>query len=301
MSDSVPVAAVHDLLALLPAQGLDPDVMAWLQTLIEPATAASVMRRFKLDVSVDLSPDATPRMSINDTGEPELFRRRLRSAAPQLGLDPTWLEELLSISAPGDGQTTLGIKWLAQGLRSTIYFEELPEHSDPVGCRAAMHSFFGLAGQPADGPGVLGAVGVDVVAGAPVALKEYRMAELGVDQLELGSALQAFADGVPSHPRTGRCRAIVAQRVDRGGGLLGRKLIWMTEARSADEATATWPLATSLVRACGAPIGPNLERVLRLVEDWPWSASCFPYPDLVSFDVDPSGAPRRAILYVSIR
>ncbi len=299
MTDAVPVDAVHGLLTLLRAQGVGDDLMAWLEPLIEPATAARVMRRFKLDVSVDLSPDAAPRMSLNDTGEPGAFRARVEAAAPHLGLPAPWLAAFFALSAPGDGQTTLGLK-LGAPRRATLYFEELTEHSDPDGCRAGVRAMLGLP-PGGDGPRLLGAVGVDVEAGATVALKEYRVVDLDEDVLDLAPALRAWADSVPTHARTGRRRAILADRIDPAGGLLGRKLLWMTEARTPAEATTTWRQASDLVRGAGVPVGPNLARALRLARGWRWSASCFPYPDLVSLDVGPDGAPRRAILYVSVK
>ena len=301
MTDGVPVAALHGLLTLLRVQGIGPDVLAWVEPLIAPVTAARHMRRFKLDVSLDLTPDPTPRMSLNDSGEPTAFRQRLRAAAPHLGLDHAWLDAWLSLSDAGDGQTTLGIKWLSSGLRSTLYFEELAAHSDPLGCRSAVREFLGLTPSGADGPGQLGALGVDLVEGVPVALKEYRAVDLDADSLELPPALRAFAEAIPTHPRTGLRRALLAERLDRGGASLGRKLLWMTEARSAEEALAAWRHAAGLARAFGGPMGPNLARVLRLVRGWRWSPSCYVYPDLVSLDVDPAGAPLRMILYISLK
>ena len=166
------------------------------------------MRQFKLAVSLDLHPDAAPRFSINDTGEPSEFRRRVFRAHQALGLNRQWLNDFWSLSAAGDGQTTLSVKWEATGLRVGLYFEELTEHSDAHGCREKVCDFISTPCPPVR-EGALGAICVDLVGGAPMGYKEYYMVDLN-QPMALAAGLWDYADRLSLHPSTGKKRALYA-------------------------------------------------------------------------------------------
>lgn len=295
----VPIEAVHGLLGLLHSQGVSWFDDEWLGTFIDPLRCAQHARAFKLDVSVGLQPGAVPRFSVNDTGEPADFRRRLLNAGPHLGLESDWLNGFLALSSPGDGQTTASVKWERDGLRVGLYFEELHTHSDPSGCREKVCQYLGIECPPV-GVGLLGAVCVDFMAGRPIGFKEYRMVDLN-DDLSLPVGLAAFARKIPRHPGNGQRRALLASRWDAVGQRTGHKLLWMTEATRPAFAARAWEEAFNLFRETGLPAGDNLEVVRRLVHLWPSGERCFVYPDLVSLNVDEAGRPEKVLLYVSLK
>ena len=120
---------VERLLSLVRSRDVDLD--AW-GDLFSAQVCAPFMRAYKLDVSVSLRPDSAPRVSVNDTGEPEAFRDRLRAHCGAMGLEPETLERFLRLCPVGLAQTTLSLKWESR-LRTTLYFEE----PHPIACAIA--------------------------------------------------------------------------------------------------------------------------------------------------------------------
>ncbi len=278
-----------------------PEARVLTDRLVEPATLQAHARSFKMDVSVDLSDLQRIRWSLNDTGEPEAFRARLRALWSELA-DPAWLERFLAISPPGGAQTTASFKWEADGSgpsRLGLYFEEL--HLDPQAARIhgqvarlAMGSVPGPLQLP------LAAVCMDLRAGEPAGFKDYWLA---LDHLpaEAGPHLQALWSRLPTHPRTGERRGLYVRRFDRRGRAAGERLLWVTECTRTEDIPRTWACLDDLG---GTHWGKRLHgwpELRRWIEGWPTDPGTFLYPDLVAFNVDPGGEPAGVQVYLSLK
>lgn len=291
--------AVRALLVLLYSQSADiPD----LSPLIPLAPVARHARRFKLDVSVDLSPGGLPRASINDTGEPEAFRERLRRTGAIHAISTERLDAWFALCRPGDCQATLSLKWGSSGARprrTGLYYEELFRH--PSG-RRLWADAFRWAGCPLPEPlpGIDGAVCVDLDGDRIVGIKDYWIEEGSLPGFAPES-LKEFLAAVPAHPRTGERRFLFARRFDPDGELTGFKLLWMTEAGRPEYATLAWRAMSELQKRFAGGATPNYTRMRRWVEAWPYSDDCIPYPDLISLNTNAAGEPQGLIAYVSVK
>jgi len=289
---SVPEATVERLLSLLTAQGVS---LPSYRALLDVSRCSQFMREFKLDVSVSLRAHSSPRFSLNDTGEPDAFRSRLHSHHEQIGLSSSELHRFFSLSPPGEVQTTLSLKW-EDPLRTTLYFEELSRHPDPAVLRRSMFDeFLGVAPPRQDRQ--LIALAVDYQGGVPVGLKEYAHADLA-KQPELAPTVAPL---LMAHPRTLEKRAMIAQRYDLAGSLLGDKILWVTEANSAQLAAKAWRHVAGMVKKLSFDEGTGWGLVRQWVEDWPYGPSVVPYPDLVSVNRRSDGQVEDLILYLSLK
>lgn len=289
---SVPEATVDRLLSLLTAQGVS---LPSYRALLDVSRCSQFMREFKLDVSVSLRAHSSPRFSLNDTGEPDDFRSRLHSHHEQIGLSSSELHRFLSLSPPGEVQTTLSLKW-EDPLRTTLYFEELSRHPDSSVLRRSMFDEF-LSVAPPRQDHKLMALAVDYQGGVPVALKEYGHVDLA-KQPELAPTVAPL---LMTHARTSEKRAMIAQRYDLEGGPLGDKILWVTEANSPQLAAKVWRHVAGLVKQLSFDKGPGWALVRQLVADWPYGPDVVPYPDLVCLNRSSTGQVEDLILYVSLK
>ena len=247
--------AVRGLLALLYSQSAEiPD----LSPLFPLGLIARHARRFKFDVSVDLAARGVPRASINDTGEPEAFRDRLRRTGEIHAISNELLDEWFALCHPGDCQTTLSLKWGPSGARpqrTGLYYEELFRH--PSG-RRLWADAFRWAGCPLPEPlsEIDGAVCVDLAGDRIVGVKDYWIGEGSLPDCAPDS-LNEFLAAVPVHPRTGERRFLFARRYEPDGALAGYKLLWMTEATRPEYATVAWKALSELQRRFGEGATPN--------------------------------------------
>ena len=285
----VPESAVERLLSLLPAQGVSLDSY---RALIDVSRCAQFMREFKLDVSVSLREQGAPRFSVNDTGEPGDFRKRLYSHHEQIGLSSSELDRFLGLCPPGEAQTTLSLKW-EDRLRTTLYFEELARHFDPAELRRSICDEFLGRTPPAQGANLM-ALAVDYHGGNPISFKEY----VHVDLAEQPELAPTVAPLLMAHPRTSEKRAMIAQRYDLAGSLLGDKILWVTEANSPQLAANAWRHVAGMVKKLSFDEGPGWGLVRQWVEDWPYGPSVVPYPDLVCVNRRSDGQVEDLILYL---
>lgn len=274
----VPVDAVRDLLDAMPYRP------SWLEDLIDIDVAAREARRFKFDVSFSLAPGEPGRLSVNDKGEAEAFRDRLRRLFPG-----RWLEAFLAISPPGEVQTTAGIKVGPRGLdRLTVYYEELGERSASIAGQ-----ILGLAGvdaAPLDG---CVAVSLDVDArGELVCAKDYGIV-LDPDDPDYSE--------VPSHPVTGRRTFLRARRFLPGGPIGGSKLGWLSEVHRAEQVEPAWSQVDRLRTRHGFVSGPAAEALDALRAGWRHGPDTFLYPDAVSVDRNPEGLVKSLVVYTSLK
>ena len=280
----VPIGAIADLLGALPADPL-------VDTLVDMEVAAQTARDFKIDLSFAGSEEA--RFSVNDTGEPDAFRARLRNA---LG-DRLPLDEFLALSPPGQVQTTVSLKWRSRALGVTrigLYFEELGRFDGGAALRSRVFRWAGVADPPGLGGLEPGAVCVDFIDGHPVAVKDYGFGT-DVGRLALDGEEAEFATFIPAHPRNGQRRFLRGGRYGTDGQTLGRKLIWMTEANQPEYADQAWGVERDLRQRWG-PLQPRLD-TLRAG----WGHPCFLYPDLVCLNLDPQGKAQGLSTYVTVK
>lgn len=291
----VPVDVVRDLLAAVPAcvSGAHADA------LVDLDVAAAHLGRFKLDVSFALTRDGAPhaRVSLNDKGEPDGFRERLRAVLPGLGVPRDLLDAFFALSPPGRVQTTVSVKWGAAGglpARVGLYYEELGAHPELVPATLALA---GLADELPDLPPV--AVCLDVAGGRFVAGRHYHHV---VDHpgeepaVVLSEPLSAVRAALPWHPRSGRRPWLYARRV---GPAAGTKLLWMTECHRPEDAAWAWGEVDRLRGALALPDGPVARALDGLRAGWRHDA--FLHPDLVSINAGPDGQPDALLVYVSAR
>lgn len=264
--------------------------------LVDVSVASTALTRFKLDVSFATHAEGA-RFSLNDKGEAAAFRERLRHQQAALGLPSADLERFFALSPPGEVQTTVGLKWGAEGgtpARVSLYFEELTRSPrGPELMRAVIEAFGGRLAPPA--APTPAAVCVDWRDGAPCALKDYGMAVERSDApaVTLPPALEAFRRAFPLDPDRGTRRYLVARRFDGDGQLTGHKLLWQSEAHTEAAAQRAWAHVDRLV-----PESPPA--LSRLRSTWK-NGELFLYPDLVCLDVDATGSRQGIIVYVSVK
>lgn len=291
----VPVDVVRDLLAAVPAcvPGASADA------LVDVDATAAHLARFKLDVSFALRRDGAThaRVSLNDKGEPEAFRERLRAVLPGLGVPRDLLEAFLALSPPGRVQTTVSVKWGDAGglpARVGLYYEELGAHPELVPATLALA---GLADALPDLPPV--AVALDVAGGRFVAGRHYHLVVDTPDHepaVDLPEPVARVRASLPWHPRSRRRPWLWARRV---GPVAGTKLLWMTECHRPEDAAWAWGEVDRLRVELGVPEGPVARTLAALRAGWRHAA--FLHPDLVSVDAGDDGAPEALVVYVSAR
>lgn len=261
--------------------------------LVDMPAAVPVLRRFKLDVSF-ATHVAGARFSLNDKGEAAPFRERLRRHAPALGLPSADLEHFFALSPPGEVQTTLGVKWGEDGgrpARVSLYFEELTRSPRGAALMDAVTEAFGTS-RAAAPPGLTpAAICVDWQGGTPCALKDYWLAVERTDEplVALPPVLEAFRRAFPLDEARGTRRYLLARRFGVDGELVGKKLLWQSEAHTSAAACRAWGLVPALP--------PALSRLASAWRD----DELFLYPDLVSLDVDAAGERQGLIVYVSVK
>ncbi len=276
--------------------------------LVDREAFAANARRFKVDVSFALLGDGSggARFSINDKGEPEAFRARLTEQASALGLRPETLAEFFAIAAPGEVQTTLGVKWPASGgepERLSLYYEELCQSPRAEEIVDGMARLGGLSATPRDeSPLPAGSACVDFANSVAVAFKDYRSV---VEQdpaaaVQLPANLERYRRALPRDRKLGTRRYLWARRFDPGGVLRGHKILWLSEAQEPLLAERAWKLVDRLRRELHLPPSRPAEaleqlRAQSLPED------TYLYPDLVSLDTDADDTPRGLVIYVSVK
>ena len=292
-------AAVRALLSLLEAQqeGLTDVVLP----LLDLDACARNMRRFKLDVSVDLMQDGHPRCSLNDTGEPEEFRRRLLRHGPALGFGEEPLRAFLSLLEPGRAQTTAALKWSApepRPRRVSLYYEELMDVAEAEELRAGV---FALSGTPCGPPlpAPLAAACVDLEGGAIVAVKDYWTCE-GEPPIPLPPPLARQLASLAPHPRHRGKRYMVARRFGPDGSVRGYKVLWITEATRPRYAAWAWQELGRLHARLELSATRASEALDRLVRSWPHE-DCYIYPDLICLNARSDGAVDSLLAYVSVK
>lgn len=276
---SIPAGALDALLgALREAGGWVPE----LDALLDRAVALREARRFKLDVS--FAPRGA-RFSLNDKGEPEAFRARLRAVLPGLVL-----ERFLALSPPGAVQTTVGVKANAGQIeRFSLYYEELPPGEEGERLRRAVLALAGVDAPAPGHPAVAACVDLDP-RGAVLAAKDYALLEG-----EEGPFPEERAR-FPSHPITGNRRFLYARRFAPGGVRTGTKLMWMSETHRPADVARAWAEVDRL--RAGLPPNGALER---LRAGWSFAPEVFLHPDLLSVERDAEGRARGVLVYVSVR
>lgn len=265
-------------------------------------------RRFKVDVSFRLGLDGAPRArwSVNDKGEPEAFRARLREVLPAIGLSAEALERFLAIAPPGEVQTTLSVKWGPQGGRPErvgLYFEELMACPRAEDITRAVFDLVDPSANRSPIPGALpGAVSVDLSPQGFIGARDYLLCQddaLGPHPVPLTPAAQAFRESLPLHSHNHTRRFLVARRA---GARRGSKLLWLTEAHHPSSAARAWDVVGRLRAQLGVPDSQPARAMDRLREAWPLDhEAAYPYPDLVCLNLDGDGAPEALILYVSLK
>ncbi len=302
-----PEGAVDALVAALAdcvSAPLQPHPLA----LMDAAVAQAQARRFKLDLSFRLGRDgaAHARFSVNDKGEPEAFRGRIRSVLPPLGFSARAIEAFFALSPPGEVQTTLSLKWGAAGgrpLRVGLYYEELMALQRAPALIGAVLGLGAGVLPLAPPPGALpAAVCADLGPDGFVGARDYWLCEDGEGEardLGLPGALQAFRHSLPLHSHN-RCRRFLLAR--RAGARSGSKLLWVTEAQHPDSARAAWGTVQALLPSLELPDSAPMSALEMLRKRWPFVESdAYLYPDLVCLDVDGAGGVEALILYVSIK
>ena len=278
-----------------------PEARALTDRMVDPQALQAHARAFKMDVSVDLADLQRVRWSLNDTGEPQAFRARLRTLWPRIA-DPAWLEGFLRVSPPGGAQTTASFKWEEDGStpsRVGLYFEELQTDPDAVRIHGEVAGL-AMGHAPARLHEPLAAVCMDVEGGRPTAFKDYWLA---LDELPgaAGGHLQALWRQLPTHPRTGERRGLYVRRFDDRGRRAGERLLWVTECTRETDIPRTWACLDGLR---GTHWGKRLQgwpELRRWIEGWPSDPSTFLYPDLVAFNVDRGGEPAGVQVYLSVK
>jgi hypothetical protein len=278
--------------AVLPNALLDVDLMA------------AEARRFKIDVSFDFSPGQHARFSINDKGEVEAFRRRLRRELPAMGVDARTLDAFLGVAAPGRVQTTLACKWGAVGLdRISLYYEELARDRDAETIRRGVFGLAGLEPPPVPEGAEPVSVCIDLAQGVPLALKSYDVFvdRPGAPTDHVPESLREAVTSLPLHPVNGVRRYMVATRRDARGVDLGSKLLWVPEVHRPSLATWAWSYVDRWRETWGRGADDATTTALEaLRRDPAFGDDAFLVPDLIGLNVAGRGTPE-LLVYVSVR
>ncbi|MCB9793575.1 MAG: hypothetical protein H6741_12705 [Alphaproteobacteria bacterium] len=279
------------------------------KSLLDLTVTAREARRFKIDVSFSLAKGGAPlaRWSVNDKGEPEAFRARLRATLPALGLPAEALERFFAISPPGEVQTTLSVKWGPEGglpERVGLYYEELMDCPRAEAITAAVFDLVDPSAKRSPIPGALpGAVSADLTPGGFIGARDYLLCQDDAEGLHPGLHLppeaEAFRAALPLHSHNHTRRFLVARRA---GAREGSKLLWLTEAHHPSSAERAWAVVDALRVRLELPDSLPARAMDQLRATWPLPLDeAYPYPDLVCLNLDGQGAPEALILYVSIK
>ena len=302
----VPVAAVARLLAACDACGCAPRDLGAL-ALLDLAVTAAEARRFKLDVSFQVSRDGRgrARWSVNDKGEEQALRARCRRVLPGLGVPAPLLDDFFALSPPGAVQTTVSVKWEEAGGapdRVGLYYEELSRSpAGPALMGAVLDLGLGAADWGLPTAGEPAAVSLDLRAGVVVGARTYHWHcdAAAPAAVCLPGGLEELRRALPLHPRSGRRPFLLAERRLPGGGRSGSKLLWMTECHRPDDAVWAWAEVDRLVDGLSLPDSAPLQALKALRAGW--DQPCFLHPDLVGIDVDAAGVATGMVIYVSLR
>lgn len=261
-------------------------VDARARSLVDVETASAALRRFKLDVSFA---GKNTRFSVNDKDEPAAFRARVLAHAETLGIGAEQARRFFASCAPGQVQTTVGMK----ADRASLYFEELTRSPRPEEVMDAVTARFGGERAPPL-PLTPAAICVDFRARRPIAIKDYWMAceRSDAPAISLPVSLETFRKSIPRDPNRGTRRYLVARRFDVHGTRIGHKLLWQSEAHTLAAAERAWNIVDDL--------GASPPALSELRARWP-PGDLFLYPDLVCLDVDAEGRPAGHVVYVSAK
>ncbi|MEZ4226381.1 MAG: hypothetical protein R3B13_35880 [Polyangiaceae bacterium] len=272
----------------------------WVDASVQARTAGA----FKLDVSFAFDGRRHARFSINDKLEPEAFRERLASNRAHLGSSREVLDEFFGLAQPGEVQTTLGLKYLANSAtpdRVSLYYEELGQSARGIELRAHTFARFGLRAPDLEPDFGANAVCIDFRGGQMLGAKCY---DVTVERHDtpartLPSGLADFRDRLPFHPDTGTRRYMLARRFDHAGAWVGSKLLFMTEVHAAAHAARSFALVEQLL--AGAPVHPEVQRAYESLARAPAESGRYFFPDLVGRDVTPEGRVVSHVVHVSVR
>ena len=302
----VPKAALRDLLQAV--QDSVPVALVPLpERLIAWEAACAEARHFKVDVSFSLGVDgqSRARLSVNDKGEAVAFRERVLEQREALQL-PADVRAFFALVPPGELKTTLGVKWGADGGRPervSLYFEELYRTPRYAEVTDAVFALAGLGSPPVADPLVPISACIDWVDGQMSAVKDYYLEtwQEGEEEFPLPPVQDAFRRSLGLHARKGTRRCLVARRFSVSGGLVGHKVLWMTEAHHIDRVAAAWAQVDRLRASLGIPDSSTSVAMDTLRATWRHGPETFLYPDLVSLDVDVDEQVRGLTVYVSVK
>ncbi|HMR05901.1 MAG TPA: hypothetical protein PKA88_08985 [Polyangiaceae bacterium] len=280
------------------------------EAFVDPTCLAAHSHRFKADVSFLFGVGRRARFSVNDKGEAARFREHLEQNLSQLDLDPDQAAAFFAVAPPGEVQTTLGLKYRggeAKPERVSLYFEELANSPRGAAIRSATCA---LLGQPAPAlaPGFQpNAVCVDYCGGRAVAVKcydvtlQHRDTHSSASEAALPGSLQRIARGLPWHPETSSRRFMLAGRIGAGGRLLGKKLLFMTEAHGAAHAEQAFAFADTLIAQAPEKNEAVSTAYAQLRGTGPDATGHFFYPDLIGVNLNAEDGLESVVVHVSVR
>ncbi len=278
---------------------------AW-QPFVDPTLVSRAAEAFKLDVSFVSGPGRHARFSINDKMEPEDFRGRLQRQSAALGLRRETLQEFFAVAAPGEVQTTVGVKYLngsATPNRVSLYYEELNQSERGSEIRDATFGLLRLQPPPLADGYAPNAVCIDYGNGVAIGSKCYDVTLERQDGPlpSLPSCLDQIRARLPWHPTRNTRRYMRVGRVDAQGAGTGCKLLYMTEVHEPAHARPAFEFAAALLEQYGP-----VDAVVRGAFDELSAATAtetrhYYYPDLIGVNVDAAGKPESAVVHVSMR
>ncbi len=278
---------------------------AW-QPFVAPALLSRAAATFKLDVSFVSGPGRHARFSVNDKMEPVAFRERLKRHVTVLGCQPQALRDFFAVAAPGEVQTTVGVKYLdgsATPDRVSLYYEELSQSDRSSEIRASTFGLLGLQPPPLADGYVPNAVCIDYRNGVAVGAKCYdvTLERRGSTPAPLPSCLNEVRTRLPWHPVMNTRRYMRVHRVDAGGADAGCKLLFMTEVHDPAHSRSAFALAASLLEQYG-PVNAAVQGAFdELSLATATATHHYYYPDLIGLNVDAAGRAESAVAHVSVR
>ena len=278
---------------------------AW-RPFVEPALLSRAAAAFKLDVSFVSGPGRHARFSVNDKMEPLGFRQRLQRQGASVGCRSQVLQDFFAVAAPGEVQTTLGVKYLggsATPNRVSLYYEELSQTDRGSEIRASTFGLLGLQPPPLAVGYAPNAVCIDYRDGLVVGAKCYdvTLERQGSAPAPLPSCLDQIRSRLPWHPTMNTRRYMRVHRVDAGGADAGCKLLFMTEVHEPAHARRAFAFAAALLEQYG-PVDDVVQSAFDQLADATATATHhFYFPDLIGLNVDATGKPESAVVHVSVR